>query len=251
MSSAFFTTFGRPRTRAPRLLCMAGGGAFASEFQHWPPRLNGAADVVAVVLPGRERRIREPGICSMPELVDALADEVEPWLGEPMAMFGHSLGALVFFELARRLRDRISPLHLFVSAQRGPTLLPPPYLPSSATDEDILVHIRSLDGAPEDVLSNKAFMRSFIPGMRADIAIRESYRHDLAAAPLSCPITSFVGDHDSLAGTPEEARAWQRETTGPFDMVMVPGRHLFLRTHLCVLTDDIAAKLAGACLRQG
>jgi surfactin synthase thioesterase subunit len=247
VNGAWFTAFGHPRTRAPRLLCMAGGGAFASEFQHWPAVLNGAADVLAVVLPGRERRICEPGIGSMPELVDALVDEVDPWLDEQLSLFGHSLGALVMFELACRLRDRFSPVHLFVSAQRGPTLLPPPYLPSSSTDEDILNHIRALDGAPEDVRNNRAFMRSFLPGMRADIAIRESYRHD-APTPLTCPITSYVGDHDSLAGTPEEAKAWQLETTGPFDTVMVPGRHLFLRTHLSILTNDIASKLIGPSL---
>jgi len=208
VTGAWFTTFGRGRTDATRLLCMAGGGAFASEFQHWPAMLAGSADVVAVVLPGRERRIREQGICSMPELVDALAREIEPWLSEPMALFGHSLGALVLFELAVSLRDRFSPLHLFVSAQRGPTVLPPPYLPSSS--------------------------------------IRESYCHDVDAPPLTCPVTAFVGDHDSLAGTPAEARAWERETTGPFRMVMVPGRHLFLRTHLSVLTDEIAATLAAS-----
>jgi len=246
VTGAWFTTFGRGRTDATRLLCMAGGGAFASEFQHWPAMLAGSADVVAVVLPGRERRIREQGICSMPELVDALAREIEPWLSEPMALFGHSLGALVLFELAVSLRDRFSPLHLFVSAQRGPTVLPPPYLPSSSTDEDILNHIRALDGAPEEALANQAFMRSFMPGMRADIAIRESYCHDVDAPPLTCPVTAFVGDHDSLAGTPAEARAWERETTGPFRMVMVPGRHLFLRTHLSVLTDEIAATLAAS-----
>jgi len=243
MTGAWFTTFGRPRTGATRLLCMAGGGAFASEFQHWPEALEGTADIISVVLPGRERRIRETGIRSMTELVDALAREVEPWLDEPLAMFGHSLGALVMFELASSLRDRFSPVYLFVSAQRGPTVLPPPYLPSSATDEEILNHIRALDGAPEEVLNNKAFMRSFLPGMRDDIGIRESYCHDVDAPPLTCPVTAFVGDHDSLAGTPGEAGAWERETSGPFEMIMVPGRHLFLRTHLSLLTDAIAARL--------
>jgi surfactin synthase thioesterase subunit len=244
VTSAWFTTFGQQRSGAIRLLCMAGGGAFASEFQSWPQALEGSADVVSVVLPGRERRIREPGIRSMSVLIDALAQEVEPWLGEPMAMFGHSLGALVLFELASRLRGRFSPAHLFVSAQRGPTVLPPPYLPSSSTDEDILNHVRALNGAPEEALANKAFMRSFLPGMRDDIGIRESYCHDVDAEPLTCPVTAFFGGHDSLAGTAAEARAWELETTGPFELIMVPGRHLFLRTHLEVLTSAITARLA-------
>jgi medium-chain acyl-[acyl-carrier-protein] hydrolase len=245
-ASAWFTTFGRPRTGATRLLCMAGGGAFASEFQEWPEALGGSADVVAVVLPGRERRIREPAIHSMTELVDALATEIEPWLDEPLAMFGHSLGALVLFELASTLRDRFSPVHLFVSSERAPTVPPPWYLPSSCSDEDILNHVRELNGAPEDVLVNRAFMRSFLPGMRADIGVRESYCPDPAAPVLTCPITAFAGDHDSLAGTLEEARAWERETSGPFEMVVVPGRHLFLRTHLSIITDHTAARLAAA-----
>jgi len=247
MTSAWFTTFGRPRTGATRLLCMSGGGAFASEYQRWPEALGRSADVVAVVLPGRERRIREPGIHAMTELVDALATEIEPWLDEPMAMFGHSLGALVLFELASSLRNRFSPVHLFVSGERAPTVRSPSYLPSSCTDEDILNHVRELNGAPEDLLVNRAFMRSFLPGMRADISVRESYCHDFQAPPLSCPITAFVGDHDSPAGTLEEARAWGLETSGPFEMVMVPGRHLFLRTDFSIVTDHTAAKLADAC----
>jgi len=241
--TSWFTTFGYPRTAAPRLLCLHGAGTFASEFQSWPDALDGVADVVAVALPGRAGRMREPCLTTMADIVTALSAELKPWLTEPFAMFGHCFGALVTFELARSLlRDfQVEPVHLFVSGQPAPTRFQP-YVNADSSDEQILGYIRSLDGAPEDVLASKAFMRSYLPGMRADLAIWAGYRPQRAAEPLHCPITAYMGAEDAWTNV-EQAEGWQAETTGPFRMTVFPGGHLYMRTALPMLAADLATRL--------
>ncbi|WP_330257007.1 alpha/beta fold hydrolase [Nocardia sp. NBC_00565] len=238
----WFTDFGRPPTGSPTLLCLAGAGAFASEFHLWPQALSGVADVTAVVLPGRERRIRDTGITTMPELIDELAAAVRPRLLDRMALFGHSSGALVMFELTRRLRQECgwSPIHLFLSAQPGPLVRE--HIPSSSSsDEELTDYIRTFGGAPEDVLANAPFMRAYFPGMRADLALYENYRYTPEAA-LDCPITTYIGTADHTT-TAEHIHAWRAETAGPYAAVEFRGDHLFLRTHLDELVADIAARL--------
>jgi medium-chain acyl-[acyl-carrier-protein] hydrolase len=241
--TSWFTTFGYPRTAAPRLLCIHGAGSFASEFQSWPDALGDVADVVAVELPGRAVRMREPCLTTMANIVTALSAELEPWLTEPFALYGHCFGALVTFELAHSLlRDfQVEPMHLFVSGQPAPALFEP-YVAADSSDEQIFGYIRSLGGAPEAVLASKAFMRSYLPGMRADLAIWAGYRPQRTAEPLHCPITAYIGAEDGWTST-EQAKGWETETTGPFALTVFPGGHLYMRTALPMLAADLAARL--------
>jgi surfactin synthase thioesterase subunit len=249
----WLTTFGRPATGAPRLVCLAGAGAFPSEFHAWPGAFGATADVAAVVLPGRERRIREPGITDMAALVDALAGALRPWTGAPLALFGHSFGALVMFELARRLSRTAqdTPVHLFVSAQPGPGTRER-FPASTSSDEELADYIRSFGGAPEEILGNAAFMRAYYPGMRADLALCENYRYR-PAEPLRCPLTAYYGTEDTGA-TRDAVGAWAAETGSRFDLVPVVGGHLFLRDSLGALVEDMTARLrdpAGRALQVG
>jgi medium-chain acyl-[acyl-carrier-protein] hydrolase len=243
MASSWFTSFGGSATGNVSLLCLAGAGAYASEFRSWPQAMGGLVDVRAILLPGRERRIREPSIATMPELVDALAEAMRPWTNEPVALFGHSSGALVMFELARRLSrtDSAEVSHLFVSGQPGPKIRPP-CPPASSSDDELIEYIRSLGGAPDDVLANRAFMRAYFPGMRADLAVYEGYLVDQDRSLLDCPITAFAGARDTET-TPADIDTWRRETTGPFRLAVLPGDHFFLRTLLPVLADEILHSL--------
>jgi medium-chain acyl-[acyl-carrier-protein] hydrolase len=237
-TSIWFTNFSRSTSSGPHLLCLASAGAYASEFMSWPAKTAGRVDVQAVLLPGRERRIREPCLTAMPELVDGIAQAL-PWKDEPIALFGHSFGALAMFELARHLqRTEIARVvHLFVSAQPAPTL-PQHYPPPTASDEAIIEYIRALGGAPEDVLANPAFMRAYFPGMRADLSVHQKCGYDPQPPLLDCPITAYSGTDDTIA-TSAKMNPWQNQTTGPFRLVEVPGGHFFLRTSLPTLLDDI------------
>lgn len=243
--SPWFTDFGRPATGAPRLLCLAGAGAFASEFHAWPAAFAGIADITAIVLPGRERRIREPGIADMDGLVRQIATELirvaDP--DQPLALFGHSLGALVMFELARHLRSVAGPRpsRLFLSAQSAPGIREP-HPPATSTDAELVDYIRSFGGAPEDVLANTAFMAAYFPGMRADLTLYENYRY-LPEPLVEQPITTYRGGSDHTID-PADMRAWAAATSGPCTAVEIAGGgHLFLRTHVHELAADIGARL--------
>jgi medium-chain acyl-[acyl-carrier-protein] hydrolase len=179
----------------------------------------------------------------MTELVTTLDAMTRAWTDEPVVLFGHSMGAWVMFELARRLRDRV--VHLFVSAQPGPRLAD--HFPPSSSSEDVIVDwIRSMDGAPEDILTNRAFMEAYLPAMRADLTVCESYRFR-ATASLTCLVTAFSGEQETTTSSRDVA-AWRPETTGLFDQVNFPGGHLFLHDHLSVLTAEITARVKG-CVR--
>ncbi|WP_063061504.1 thioesterase II family protein [Nocardia sienata] len=244
--SPWFTDFGRPATGAPRLLCLAGAGAFASEFHAWPAAFAGIADITAIVLPGRERRIRETGITDMDGLVREIAAELNEVIDseQPFSLFGHSLGALVMFELARHLRSVAGhrPSRLFVSAQSAPGVRET-HPPAASTDAELVDYIRSFGGAPEDVLANAAFMAAYFPGMRADLALYENYRY-LPEPLVDQPITTYRGGSDHTID-PADMRGWAAVTGGPCTAVEIDGGgHLFLRTHLDELVADIGARLS-------
>jgi medium-chain acyl-[acyl-carrier-protein] hydrolase len=214
---------GEPRVR---LLCFPYAGGAATAFREWGDVLPADIQVHAVQLPGREWRLREEPFRRVEPLVDALAEALEPLL--PAVFFGHSLGALIGFELARGLRARglPEPEHLFVSAYRAPHL--PQIEPAlhDAPDEVFRTSLRTLDGTPEELLSNEELMSLVLPTIRADFELSDTYAHE-PEAPLACPISVFGGLADHV--TPRERlEPWSEHTTGSFKLRMVPGGHFFV-----------------------
>jgi medium-chain acyl-[acyl-carrier-protein] hydrolase len=180
----------------------------------------------------------------MASLIDFLTDELAPALQPPYVFFGHSMGALVSFELACRLRaqGRIGPDHLIVSGFRAPHLrdrrLPIHDLP----DADIMERLRELGGTPEEVLANTELMALMLPVVRADLALCERYMFRPREA-LNCSLTALSGTNDVHA-TVEEVCAWGRHTTGPFAFQIFPGNHFFFHSNtrsavLSVLAQDL------------
>lgn len=231
-----------PRTRL-RLLCFPYAGGGASIFRTWSDDLPRDVEVCPVQLPGRESRMRELPFTRLPPLVQALAQALLPYLDIPFAFFGHSMGALISFELARQLRRQygLSPAHLFVSSHRAPQI-PDPHPPIHHLPESMFVEeLRRFSGTPELILQNPEIMEVFLPLLRADFSICETYTYS-PEDPLECPISAFGGLHDLLASR-DDLESWRDQTLGSFTLRMFPGDHFFLHTARAPLLQTVSQGL--------
>jgi medium-chain acyl-[acyl-carrier-protein] hydrolase len=236
----------RPRPNpgaALRLVCFPYGGAGTSAFRLWPAALPADVEVLAIELPGRETRMREPRFERLDPLVAALTDAVASRIEPPFAIYGHSLGSLVGFGFARELRRRglPGPRHLFMSGRRAPQL-PERSALATLPDRDLLAALRRMGGIPEVVFAQPDLVAWYLPIIRADIRISEL---EVIAddAPLACPITAFGGLADELA-TPAEIEAWRSQTTAAFDHELFGGGHFFIQTARDGFLGSLARRLS-------
>jgi medium-chain acyl-[acyl-carrier-protein] hydrolase len=212
-----------------RLVCFPYAGGGASVFRDFAAGLPAGVEIAAVQLPGREGRVAEPPVAEMDRLVPAIAGALARLPALPFAFFGHSMGALIAFDLARELRRRAAPLpfHLFASACPAPHL---PDLDDAHTlgDSALIERLRALGGTSEEVLAHRELMEMILPVYRADASLTETRRH-VEEAPLDLPITALGGRDDDRA-TPAELDGWRQHTRAAFARETVPGHHLFLQT---------------------
>jgi len=176
-------------------------------------------------------------------LLKNLAQAMRPYLDMPFAFFGHSLGALIGYELARQLRGEgeLQPAHLFVSACRAPHL-PDPDPPIHILPEpEFVATLRRLNGTPEPVLRHAELMQMLLPILRADFEVFETYRHANGAL-LECPIAAFGGLADRKVRE-GELTAWRERTRSRFTLRMFPGDHFFLHSARTPLLQSIAQAL--------
>ncbi|MFH9015437.1 thioesterase II family protein [Streptomyces sp. NPDC017943] len=216
-----------PAPQAPvRLVCLAHAGGSASFYFPVARALSPRIEVLAVQYPGRQDRRGESPLGDLDVLSERIAHALEPWTDKPYALFGHSMGAIVGFETARRLRTAgRGPSRLFVSGRRAPSLdTAGEYQP--VTDEEVLTEIARLDGTGPQLLEDEETLRMILPALRADYGAVRRYRYRPGPA-LACPITAFTGDRDPKA-TPEQVRAWRAHTTSSFELNVLPGGHFFL-----------------------
>lgn len=235
----------RPVTDARlRLICIpyAGGGAWS--FRPWPQHLPADVEVLSVQLPGREDRLADEPFTRVGPLVAQLTEVVQPLLDKPCAFFGHSMGALLCFELLRELRRRGAPTaaHLFASGYRAPQLParnPPIH---ELLDKDFVDEVSRLyDAIPPAAREHEELMELLLPGLRADIAVCDTYVHT-EDAPLDCSITALGGHGD---GDVDEAQltAWGAQTTGTFALQMFDGGHFFIQSALAPVLEAVTAQL--------
>lgn len=231
-----------PRTRL-RLFCFPYAGGGAAVYRGWSAYLPPEVQLCAVHLPGRGNRFGEPAVSSAGVLVETLAADLGPYFDLPFAFFGHSMGALVGFELTRHLRDRGLPLpeHLLVSGRRAPQR-PNEKRPLHALPEDEFLHeLRELDGTPEEILREPELMELFSPILRADFQLCETYAF-VPGEPLEVPITAFGGLEDRDV-TRDDLLAWREHTRGGFRLRMFPGGHFFLHAARQSLVHAVAEEL--------
>jgi len=222
-----------------RLFCFPYAGGGASVYRGWKTALPPAVGVYPVQLPGRENRMAEPALCDMGELVPAIAAGIAGQIDRPFVLFGHSMGARIAFELARHLRQHrgVQPCHLIVAGSRAAHMREPQPLHHLPPDE-FVQELRRFSATPEELLQHKELMELFLPTLRADFTVDETYVC-AEAAPLDCPITAFGGTEDAEAGQNELA-AWASYTRAEFSLEMIPGDHFFLRTNGVPLLRSLA-----------
>lgn len=209
-----------------RLFCLPHTGGGAGTYRSWAHRMPPEIELVAIRLPGRETRFREPPFTRLDELVPRLVTAVRPWLDRPHAWFGHSLGTLVAFEACRFLaRSGLpAPLRLQVAGK------PAPHLPArhppvhAAATPDLVNRLRLLGGTPAELL-DEAVLGVLLPTLRADFALSETYVCR-PAPPLDCPISVFGGAEDPLT-TVAELQAWHGYSTAAGTLRMFDGGHFF------------------------
>lgn len=222
-----FSTRPRPEARM-RLFCFPHAGGGASSFSSWAGCFPAEIEVCPVQLPGRENRMREAAFQTYAQLIPALAQALTPAFDLPFAFFGHSMGALISVGLTQHLRQqgRALPLHLFASAYRAPQLSNPDVPIHALSEPDLIRRLRGLNGTPAEILDNPELRAMWLPLVRADFAVCETYQHTLAE-PFSLPITALGGWQDSRV-TRAMLENWQALTSGRFQLQMLPGAHFYL-----------------------
>ncbi|MFT0174505.1 thioesterase II family protein [Paraburkholderia mimosarum] len=240
MTTRWFPSATPTTTARLSLFCFAHAGGGASAFRGWRRLLEPAIDVFAVQLPGRESRLDEVPHTRMDQAADEVAAAMQPYLGRPFALFGHSMGAAIAFEVAMRLT--CAPVHLFVSSWLLPKPAPHPgRFVNQVTDTELLQAVSRYGGLPDGLLRDAEFAQEFVRVLRADMTLLDAYRP--AVVQLRCPVTVLGGADDPVV------RAAELERWRGFERVaavrVFPGGHFYLRDSQSALLDTISRQMLG------
>jgi surfactin synthase thioesterase subunit len=248
VSSPWFARYRPLAQPALRLVCFPYAGVGAAAYRPWIERLPRGVELWAVELPGRARRIAEPALSDVDTMTERLAAAVRAEIEGPFVFFGHSMGALLAFEVCRRLLRAGArlPRHLVVSGRRGPQLpLRREPIGGLPDDEFVRVMIERYDGIPEAVQRERELLALVLPTLRADVRALEDYRYE-PGPPLPLPITALAGRHDVNVPL-NDVETWREQTTATFALHAFDGGHFFVNTQmeavLGLLNRDV---LAGA-----
>jgi surfactin synthase thioesterase subunit len=241
-SDSWIRSYGRAPGKV-RLFCFPHAGGAASYFHPWAASLAPGIEVLAVQYPGRQDRHGEPCVQNIPDLADRVHEALRSWPPGPFAFFGHSMGAVLAFEVACRIAREGGggPAHLFVSGRRAPSRHRHEELHRASTPA-LIAELRSLGGTDPRVLDDPELLNMALPTVRADYTAIETYRFG-SAPPLSCAITALLGDQDPKTDI-GEATAWSEHTTGEFDLRVYPGGHFYLNDCRPGVLDLLSSSLS-------
>jgi len=212
-----------------RMFCFPYAGGSSLMYRDWYKFLPSEIEVVPIELPGRGIRLREKPYKGLLPLVEQVAIALTQYLNKPFVLFGHSMGALISFELARYLRRMGLPMpeKLFLSGHSAPHLPRTEKPIHNLPDKQFLEEIKTLNGTPDEVLKNGELMQLLVPVLKADFQVCETYSFR-PEQPLKCPITAFGGEEDKSVGH-QRLEEWKEHTESDFKLYILPGDHFFIQ----------------------
>ncbi|MET9854942.1 alpha/beta fold hydrolase [Streptomyces sp. NPDC006450] len=234
-----------PAPAAPvRLVCFPHAGGSAPFYFPVSRTLSPDVDVLAIQYPGRQDRRTEPCVDDVGRLADLVTAELLPYADRPLALFGHSLGATLAFEVAVRLEAAgIVPLWLFASGRRAPSRSRQEQV-HELPDELLVANLKRLSGTDPVLLADPELLATVLPALRSDYRAAETYRYQ-EGPPLASPILVLTGDEDPEVDL-EEAKSWAEHTTGAFEVQVYSGGHFYLTDHAAAVTREISRRLVSA-----
>ncbi|WP_345623582.1 thioesterase II family protein [Streptomyces ziwulingensis] len=242
----------RPCGRVPlaprlRLVCFPHAGGTAQAFRSWPERLPPGTGMFAVQYPGRQDRFSEPLIDDIDGLTGPLVAALEPFVGEPLVLLGHSMGAFVAYETTVELERRHGRVvdQLVVSGVCPPHRKPPHQV-HRQSDEALVADVRRVNASFADLLANPELMRVLLPMIRADYRLSETYRRD-EPVPVEARLLAAGGIEDSEVGR-QGLLAWSSCAAGHFEVLVQPGGHFYLFDDADAFTASLAERLPGGAL---
>jgi medium-chain acyl-[acyl-carrier-protein] hydrolase len=232
--SRWFENLPGGRDGALRLYCFPYAGGSAQVFRGWQRHFAPQAALSLASLPGRATRIGEPPFRQYKPLITALADAIIPEIPPAFAFWGHSMGAVISFELARELRRRGQPvpIALFLSGRGAPQIPDPDPPVFNLPDPEFIAELRRLNGTPRELLDSPELKELFLPTIRADFELVETYEYE-PESPLTCNICVYGGLQDAHVPA-ANLKEWQKQASGAFKVRMFPGDHFYIHT-----SDDL------------
>ncbi|MET9819700.1 alpha/beta fold hydrolase [Streptomyces sp. NPDC006355] len=240
--SPYLTVYRPSPDASVRLVCLPHAGGAASFYGPVAHALAPRVEVVSVQYPGRHERHSHPLVPDIGTLADRIADALMSCTDRPYALFGHSMGAIVGFEVARRMEDAgRGPVELFASGSRAPSVERRGEVWHRAPDDDFVARVQSLGGAGSELLDDPDIRHMLLPALRNDYRAVEHYAYR-PQPPLACPVTAFAGADDPRV-TVAEVRSWAHHTKGAFTVEVHPGGHFFLADHREAVLNTVTGHL--------
>lgn len=209
-----------------RIFCFSHAGGNTSIYNGWLNAFDASIEICPVILPGRQTRMHEKPYKYMCDAIPDIIENLSPFMNKPFSLFGHSLGSLVAFEVARKVEDMKLPLDKLLVSGRGPTKETSSNPVSKMSDAELLRFIGRLNGTPKEILENKEWMAHILECMRADFNILETHTVS-EESQLTCDIAAFMGNADSQVNK-TDLFAWKKLTRGNFDYHVFEGDHFYL-----------------------
>ena len=212
-----------------KLFCFPYAGGGSHIFYKWKAKIGNHVELIPVELTGRGKRFNEPLYKNVYEAVEDICAQIAPYLDSNFAFFGHSLGAMLSYEVARKLKQEnsVEPLHLFFSGRGAPNIQRKNRKEyHKLNDFDFKGKIKSMGGTPKEFFNNEELLNLYLPVLRNDFKLASEYIQDRDSIKFDCPINVFVGKDEEIESN--EIDAWKYHTNNNCSVEYFNGGHFFI-----------------------